>query len=78
MPRLDINDPTLKGAYVEVTLETTCRCGQSVKFGRLILPGHSQHGDYLAAHEVPHCATFERLDVLDYMRWLRTGVERMN
>lgn len=43
-----------------------CRCGAEVSFG-------SVDGIPAGIHMEPYCKDFIELDLLDYMRWLRTG-----
>jgi len=60
---------------ISVLIEGTCKCGGTFKIGEVVSGGPS---GYVAIHSEPHCAEYERLGIIDYMRWLRTGVEHMN
>jgi hypothetical protein len=58
---------------VDITLRVPCRCGHGV-----VTVGKIEGlGRHIVLHEEPRCHTFERLEPLDFLRWIRTGVECM-
>lgn len=62
---------TMEGGTVmqfRSNLTMTCRCGKIVAFGYM---GETATG----MHAEPRCKEFEDMELLDYMRWLRSGIE---
>lgn len=55
------------------SVSITCRCGVRVRIGTGEgFPGHPA-GTPMGLHDQPYCDHFKRLDLLAYMRWVRTG-----
>jgi len=63
-----------------VKLSTRCWCGLNVEIGTVPgMPGaEAVAGTPLpcALHEEPRCRDYERLDLVEYIRWLRTPQPR--
>lgn len=63
---------------VDVTFTFLCRCGQTVRVGYVCEPISADGRPGVVLHVDPRCGQFQRLNPLDFVRWVRTGVEIMH
>lgn len=53
----------------KTVLKTECPCGQQVHVVE------SPSGDQGVVHMLPRCETFDALDAVEYVKWLRLNAE---